>query len=1005
MESKGSNQTDTFRPDPDQATVLAHERGPLLVVGAAGTGKTSVLLERFAALIERGEDPERVAIVVRTRRSREAARSALLLRLRSSLPGLRVLTMHGLAHAVMSARHAALDHDEPPQVLTAADQFARVRELLQGELPEDWPAYGAMLHMRGFADQVRHFLRRAQEALLTPGEVEERARRMGLTGWVELARFYLRYMNVLDDEAVVDFAGLLGQAAAAAGGGGEPLFDHVLVDDYQDATLAAERLLLELAPRSLVVAGDPAAHVFSFQGTTDVPIRRFTLGFPGAERVELTTAHRCDAPVLDAWLAPHTSEEHAAIARELRRIHVQDGVRWSDLAVVVRRQGSPLAGILRALDDARIPRVLPERGVSLLAEAATAPFVMALRWLARPHERDGLIESVLTSNLGGLSPAASRGLLREARAAGLPASSALAVDEGLSATERESLAALRAALAEAETVADRSVADAFRILWRGLPYARRLVEEGSGSLEGRRNLDALVALSEAVGRAGEAGPTSAADFVDALEAGEAGPGVSVLTGPAAPDAVPVYTAHDTAGDEFDTVIVAGAVEGDFPSLSRPEPMFDLTVLERPVSQAERNRRRLEDERRLFRMVVGRARRRVLFTASDPHGDDAADSARSRFVTEAGVAWDPAPTQPAGDPLTVREAAATWRRRLADVSAPPAARLAALHGILALGVQPSEWWFQRDWTAATPIPVVVPDVSEAPSLQPLRVSYSRLDRLENCSLQYVLGLEVGLEGDSGYQAWVGHLVHRLIEECEDGSIERSQEALVGEAERRWQAERFPSLAVSEAFRFLVTRSILPAWFREYGVAPAALRREAEFTFPFAGAEITGKIDRIGPREGGGSQITDYKTGKSRNAGDPGDSLQLGIYYLAIAETPELREYLPVKAVQLAFLRDVDRSGQIKHATQSFFGRTDETDYRLRIEERLTELIEQLRGLRESGVYRPNPKANCRFCDFHELCPLWPEGRELLPATAATRVASAPSAQTPPSAATEPVGAPS
>src|SRR5262249_6118473 len=157
--------------------------------------------------------------------------------------------------------------------------------------------------------------------------------------------------------------------------------------------------------------------------------------------------------------------------------------------------------------------------------------------------------------------------------------------------------------------------------------------------------------------------------------------------------------------------------------------------------------------------------------------------------------------------------------------------------------------------ATPAPVLAADGAEPAAVPPLRVSYSRLDRLENCSLQYVLGQEVGLEGDSGYQAWVGHLVHRLIEECEDGSIERSQAALLAEAERRWQVDRFPSLAVSEAFRFLVTHSILPAWFREYGVAPAALRREADFMFPFADAEIVGKIDRIGPVEGGGSQITD------------------------------------------------------------------------------------------------------------------------------------------------------
>jgi RecB family exonuclease len=221
---------------------------------------------------------------------------------------------------------------------------------------------------------------------------------------------------------------------------------------------------------------------------------------------------------------------------------------------------------------------------------------------------------------------------------------------------------------------------------------------------------------------------------------------------------------------------------------------------------------------------------------------------------------------------------------------------------------------------------------------------------------------------------------LIEECEDGEIPRSQEALVAEAERRWQPERFPSFAVSEAFRRLVTASILPAWYREYGQAPAALAREVDFDFPFHGAQIVGKIDRIGPCEGGGTQITDYKTGKSRNAGQPGENLQLGIYYLAVNETPDLEDYRPVKAVQLAFLRDVDRSGNIQHSTQAFLG--DEPEYRAGVQDRLTDLIDRLVQLRASGVYPPNAAANCRWCDFKSLCPMFPEGRELFPAAERT-----------------------
>src|ERR1044071_9438400 len=97
-----------FSPDPRQADVLAHAEGSLLVTGEAGTGKTAVLRERFARLIEGGADPERVALVVRRKRGRPAARSFLLGRLRPSLPALRPFTVHGLAHHVMTRRFEAL---------------------------------------------------------------------------------------------------------------------------------------------------------------------------------------------------------------------------------------------------------------------------------------------------------------------------------------------------------------------------------------------------------------------------------------------------------------------------------------------------------------------------------------------------------------------------------------------------------------------------------------------------------------------------------------------------------------------------------------------------------------------------------------------------------------------------------------------------------------------------------------------------------------------------------
>jgi superfamily I DNA/RNA helicase/RecB family exonuclease len=944
-----------YSPDAQQQRVLEHASGPLLATGAFGCGKTWVLRERFLNLISRGADPDRVALVVGSRHARDEARREMLSGLPGSLPSLRVVTVHGLAYQVVSERYRDLKYETPPTILAAAEQFGKVQELLAGEDPAEWPAYGRLLQLRGFADEVRQFVLRAQEGLIGPDEIDAAAVDRSLGGWPELARFLRRYLHQLDVESAVDFAGLVEQAAVAAENG-EPMFDHVLVDDYQDTTFAAERLLVALRPASIVVAGNAGAHVFSFQGTSVVPLERFHERFPNAVRVGLSTDHRGRELVRDGWFAAHTSEEHESVARELRRIHVDDGVPWRELSVVVRRQSTRLGALLRALDDAAVPRHVPESGLALAAEPATVPFALALRWIARPAERDVLVEPVLTSELGGLSPAEARMVLRATRASARPPAEALSFASTVGEAERTNLEHVRSVLADAERAAS-SVIEAFRILWERLPYSRRLVDEGDG--RARRDLDAVVAFAQAIERTGGSADASVAAFVDLLDAGEGGPGLAGIGDPYA-DAVQVLTAHGTAGVEFDTVVVVGAVEGDFPSTSRPEPMFDLTSLERTWTRSERMRTRLADERRLFRSVVGRARRRVLLTASDPAAGQ--EGARSRFVVEAGIAWSPAPAV-AREPVSVREATAVWRRTLGDMTAPAVERLAALDGLIALGVDPTRWWFQRDWTD-----------TGRPLHETLRLSFSRLEKLENCDLQFVLGEELGLSRRGGHHAWVGKLVHQLIEHCENGKIERNLEALVAELDRRWDESRFPSKAVSAAFRRLAVERMLPNWVDNYGRLPADAT-EVEFTFGFEGAAMKGKIDRIGPHEQG-HRITDFKTGKPEKAPKAAESLQLGIYYLGVMLSPELERYRPVRAVDLSFLRGDWRSGQIPpHAWP--VSPAGEDEYQARMRERLSALIARIRELDDSGTYRPNPAADCFFCDFKSLCSLYPEGQPVFP----------------------------
>jgi hypothetical protein len=93
-------------------------------------------------------------------------------------------------------------------------------------------------------------------------------------------------------------------------------------------------------------------------------------------------------------------------------------------------------------------------------------------------------------------------------------------------------------------------------------------------------------------------------------------------------------------------------------------------------------------------------------------------------------------------------------------------------------------------------------------------------------------------------------------------------------------------------------------------------------------------------------------------------------------PELERFRPIRAVDLSFLRGHWKTGEIPpHAWP--VSPTGEEDYQRRIRERLSELIERIRELDRRGSYRPNPAAECYFCDFKSLCSLYPEGQPLFP----------------------------
>ncbi|MEU0719474.1 UvrD-helicase domain-containing protein [Streptomyces lavendulocolor] len=420
--------------DASQRAVVDHPGGPLLVLAGPGTGKTTTLVEAVAARIARGADPERVLVLTFSRKAAVELRDRMTARIGGTRAP-QATTFHSYCYALIRAHQDADLFAEPLRLLSGPEQDLAVRELLAGQLDLEreglarihWPdELRACLTTRGFADEVRAVLARSRELGLGPRALADFAARTGRRDWSAAAEFLAEYLDVLDMQGVLDYAELVHRAVLLAGSAPLPHYDAVFVDEYQDTDPAQVRLLRALAGggRTLYAFGDPDQSIYAFRGADVNGI----LDFPGTFRradgtpspvAVLTTSRRSGAALLSAtrlltgrmplprlpadkarahrdlaavrgggrvetYTFPTPSTEVDNIADILRRAHLEEGVPWKDMAVLVRAGGRTIPTLRRALTSAGVPVEVDGNDVPLRHEPAVAPLLAALRAAAAP---------------------------------------------------------------------------------------------------------------------------------------------------------------------------------------------------------------------------------------------------------------------------------------------------------------------------------------------------------------------------------------------------------------------------------------------------------------------------------------------------------------------------------------------------------------------------------------------------------------------------------------------
>src|ERR687892_1397115 len=260
--------------DATQRGAVEHATGPLCVLGGPGTGKTTVLEERFVRLATDSTlSPDRILFLVPNRAQKIALQDRITERLLfeaglDALIEVPIYTWHGLAYHLVSRHYDRLAYSEPPVLLTSPEQWATVREALAEENEANWPHHRHLLHNRGFVDEVVDFCIRAEQRLLDNNQLDALA--AARPAWTDIVRFFKSHRSRLRARSRVDYPTLLADAAELIANhddvrtGLHDRFLHVLVDDGQELALVQQRMLHFLAGatggqghRSLVIAGDP----------------------------------------------------------------------------------------------------------------------------------------------------------------------------------------------------------------------------------------------------------------------------------------------------------------------------------------------------------------------------------------------------------------------------------------------------------------------------------------------------------------------------------------------------------------------------------------------------------------------------------------------------------------------------------------------------------------------------------------------------------------------------
>ena len=872
-----------------QARAVAEREGPVLVIAGAGTGKTSVLVERVKQLIAAGTKPERILALTFTEKAAAEMQDRVNESLQSYHTELTMLTFNAFGESLLRRYASDIGIGRNFRLIGDNAQLVFLRDRLD-QLNLDY--YAPVSNPDGQLSNLSDYFSKLKQNVITPAEygafaaglpARDDAEKLDKKKHLELANAYDAYIRLMQDANLIDYDDQiyltiqLFRERPNVLKDAQNRFDYIMVDEFQDTNKMQSVLVDMLAGLTdnkssgtcnLFVVGDDDQSIYGWRGATLANILDFKNRYPDSQEITLIENYRSTQEILDTAYElvqhnnPHrletrlninkklTGQKHGTmpsvncyetieeelnwVAEDIKK-HLDNGVKPGDIAVLARRNQT-LQRIHTQLDLTGIDHIVIGQRFELYKEPIIRNIMEVLKSLVDPLDSTSLYHT-LTGPFFNQSIHPLNEIAANANRIHQPLRDAIKESD-----DTELQTALAQIIGWSEYAVQNTVSRTVYLILKESGYLDKVKQDIESFGNTAQHLsDYFQTLREFESIAVVPSSLQYVESLPALLA--AGESLEDGTLDLSSGAVNVLSIHKSKGLEWPIVYIVDCTEGSFPLTARSSGIeLPEGLISGGHSEADDHMR---EERRLMYVAMTRAKNTLTLTYAKRHSS-ASTRKPSRFIREAF-----------GDEV-VNHFAESSKMTLPSLPA------------------------SKDSDTKAQIPSTILHNGQ------VDLTVSQVNTYLDCPLDFYFKYILCVPQEPGFSSSYGTLMHSLLEElnrCVYDGKEIEYQALEAQLVRAWPQYGHSSPAQRE--RALEhAKNVLNRLCKDISSSPRkpiAIEESFKISLPDHKLTVRGRFDAVFPL-GDSVEIVDYKTSSSVDTPEKAKSRasgseQLTLYALA------------------------------------------------------------------------------------------------------------------------------